>query len=57
MIYFIFLLWEKKINLKMVGGVLVVIERFLVKLKFDKNIVVNKGNYKIGELIYDLIKK
>lgn len=41
----------------MVGGVLVVIERFLVKLKFDKNIVVNKGNYKIGELIYDLIKK
>lgn len=57
MIYFIFLLWEKKINLKKVGGVLVVIERFLVKLKFDKNIVVNKGNYKIGELIYDLIKK
>lgn len=55
--YSTLLLWEKKTNLKTAGGALAVTERFPAKLKLDKNTAVNKGNYKIGELIHDLIKK
>lgn len=55
--YSTLLLWEKKTNLKTAGGALAVTERFPAKLKLDKNTAVNEGNYKIGELIHDLIKK